>query len=350
MSDLIVDYGVFTPINLEASDKGDQFKWNVICTTVVSKSHAAGDFEITEEHLHDAVKNFKQRSAGKVPIKFEHHDKNAPNFDPNVGSPAQGYIHDMRVAGNQIYGLCEFKEPAKTYVLDEKYQWFSPGLLLNSLDRKSGKPVGMRIREVSLVTDPHLYDMPSVKASNEERNENTLTEDKVNDKTKEDSMSKELEQQIAELRNQLKASELKVAELTLENKNKLAEVQIQLDNKTKEYEVLIKDSVDGEVDMVFNTYKDSRKLEEKDKEHLKTLRLANVTSFRAMFPVKQPASQTTTRAAIQRPAYLSRDLSNDSREETVKEVKLSQKQLHEKYISEGMENTAAALRAAKESK
>jgi hypothetical protein len=350
MTKLLVNYATFTPIELgNKEDKSP--KWNMIAKPIVSKSHAAGDFELTTEMFHAAVKNFKLRSTGKVPIKFDHHSSEHPSYDPRVGSPAQGYITDMQVrADGCLYGLCDFLEPARTYVLEEKYQWFSPGLLLDSLDRTTGKRAGMRVKEVSLVDDPHLYDMPSVRASNDEREvENTLTPETEPDKTKKDSnMTKELETEVADLKNKVREKDLKIAELTLEHKTALSEVQLKLDNKIREYEKLEKEAVDGEVEMVFNTYKDSRKLTDADKVHLKTLRLANADSFRSLFPAKAPeAAKPATKPAVSRPAYLTTSLSNESRPAAEGEVRLSQAELHTKFMKEGMDSTSAAIAAAK---
>ncbi len=349
---LDVDFGVFAPIALKDSDRSE-FKWNVICQTVVSKSHAAGDFEITDEMLQAAVKNFKLRSTGKIPIKFDHHDPSHPAYDPRVGSPAQGYVHDMRHEPGKLWGLCEFKEPAKSYVLEEKYQWFSPGLSLDSLDRATGKRVGMRIREVSLVTDPHLYDMPAVRASNDERN--ALTETNKTDKNKESTMDenkvKELEAKIRDLSFELKAAEAKAKEIELEYKNRLAEKDVELSNKTKAYEKLVADVADGDVDYAIKTYGKSHDLSEEMRGDLKELRLSNSKLFNKLYPRKEASAVVTTpaKANLERPSYLTRDLSNENRPEPrTEERKLSQADLHAKYMKEGMDNTAAALRAAKE--
>lgn len=347
-------YAVFTPIVLENADGEDKPKWNMVAKPVKSRSHAYGDFELTTEMFHQAVKNFKLRSTPKLPINFDHFSPEHPNYDPNVGCPKQGDILDLQVRPDGcLWGLCDFKEPAKTYVKEEKYEYFSPEIIPISLDRETGKPVGMRLKGVALVTDPHLYDMPRVRASNDEReNQNTLTSETETDKTKE-QMSKELVEKVAELETKIREKDLKIAEITLEHKTKLSEVQANLDNKSKEFDKLVSEVVDGDVELAFNTYKDARKLSDTDKTHLKVMRLANAESFRALFPVQAPvatAARTVpaVRQPVQRPAYVSTNLSNETRPEADTVVKLSQSELHTKYMKEGLDSNQAALKAAKE--
>lgn len=314
----------------------------MLCNPVVSRNHADGDFELTTPMFHEAVENFKLRSNHRIPINFDHFSHEHPNYNPKVGAPKQGNIIDMAVrADGCLWGLCDFKEPAKTYVKEGKYEDFSPEIVLDSSDRETGRNVGMRIKAVALVGDPHLYTMPQVRASNENR----LTEVAEIGTKGIDSMSKELEQKIAELQNESRAKDLKISELTLEHKTALSEIQLKLDNKTKEFDELVKESVEGEVEVAFNTYKDERKLTDADKAHLRTVRLANAASFRALFPAKTVATKTTNTAV--RPGYLTTNLSNENRTDVV--VKLSQSDLHKKYMAEGMDNMAACLRAAKES-
>lgn len=348
-----INFACFVPLELSA-ESDDKPRWNMIAKPVISKSHAAGDFELTTEMFHEALSNFKTRSSGKIPIKFDHHNSNHPRYDPKVGSPSQGYIIDMQVrADGCLWGLCNFLEPAKTYVKEERYQWFSPGLSVQSLDRTTGKLAGMRIKEVSLVDDPHLYDMPVVRASNDDKN--TLTES--NDTGTKEEMSKELEQQITELKNQLLQKDLElrgkdatISELKLESKTKLAEVELNLSNKTKEYDSLVKNVIDTDVDRVMKAYGKTHNLSEDMRDDLKSVRLSNPTFFAKQYPVKE-ASTSSAKKTVDRqahvPAYLQTDLSNDSRP-VAKEAKLSQAELHEKYLAEGMDNMKATIRAAKE--
>lgn len=351
-----IELANFYPIELAADDDGSP-KWNTICCTVESKNHAAGDFEITPKMLHEAVDNFKRRSTGKVPIKFDHHSPKHPSYDPRVGSPAQGYVLDMRVVGEtQLQGLTKFLSVAQKYVKDEQYQWFSPGLNLNSLDRKTGKPVGMRINEVSLVTDPHLYEMPTVRASDQQRTDENigLTQTTESDTNKE--MSKELEQKIVELTNSIREKDLelrgkdaKITELALEHKEALGKVQVDLSNKTREYDALVSNLIDTDVERAMKTYGKSHNLSDDMRGDLKAVRLNNPTFFAKQYPVKELVNETrtATRTTSTRPAYVTTNLSNETRPES-KESKLTMGELYDKYIKEGLTNLQATVRAAKE--
>jgi Mu-like prophage I protein len=356
-----IELANFYPIELAADDDGSP-KWNTICCTVESKNHAAGDFEITTRMLYEAVDNFKKRSTGKIPIKFDHHSPKHPNYDPRVGSPAQGYVLDMRVVGEtQLQGLTKFLATAQKYVKDEQYQWFSPGLNLNSLDRKTGKPVGMRINEVSLVTDPHLYEMPTVRASDDQRGDENigLTQTSESDTNKE--MSKELEQKIVELTNSLREKDLllrskdaEITTLSLEHKTKLSEVEVELANKTREYDSLVKEVIDTDVDRAIATYGKSHNLSDDMREDLKAVRLSNPKFFAKQYPVKtvnltnETKTVPRTVASNPRPAYSTTNLSNETRPDIKPEAKLTMGELYDKYIKEGLTNLQATVRAAKE--
>jgi hypothetical protein len=308
---------------IELSDLGtddDEPKWNVICQTVVSRSHAAGDFVITLPMLHQAVQNFKLRSTGKIPIYFEHYGSlPTEKIDPEKGAPAQGHVIDMAVREDgKLWGLCRFYDPAKGYVKAGKYPFFSPGLFTDSLDRATGKRVGMKLTEVSLVGNPHLYDMPEVCASNDERETPSLTAKNVPATS---GATMNLEEALAEIKKlsdqlgvkdlELKAANAKAAEAESNGKVALANKEREFAALKEEHDKLVTVAVEERVEDAFKTYQKSHNLTDAHKPVMKSLLLSNREGFALMYPVKAGPAAAGTRSATANPnvpPYILQDL------------------------------------------
>jgi Mu-like prophage I protein len=306
---------------IELSDLGtddDEPKWNVICQTVESKSHAAGDFVITLPMLHQAVQNFKLRSTGKIPIYFEHYGSlPTEKIDPEKGAPAQGHVIDMAVREDgRLWGLCRFYEPAKGYVKAGKYPFFSPGLFTDSLDRSTGKRVGMKLTEVSLVGNPHLYDMPEVCASNDERETPSLTAKNVPatsgaTMTLEEALAeiKKLNDQLEVKALELKAANAKAAEAESNGKVALANKEREFAALKEEHEALVAVAVEERVEEAFKTYQKSHNLTDAHKPVMKRMLLSDREGFALTYPVKTAAAGTRAATANPNvPPYVLQDL------------------------------------------
>lgn len=141
--------------------------WNQLAKIGSWAGHASGPFQITSKEVREMVANFKATRNQRVPIDFEHASEQDPTLGtiPTEGAPAQGWIIDLQDRGaNGLWGLVEWLEPARTYVRDGKYKFFSPAIRFNSRDRTSGADVGARLTSGALTNNPFLDGMAPMAA------------------------------------------------------------------------------------------------------------------------------------------------------------------------------------------
>ena len=130
--------------------------------------HPAGPFEMTPETFDEIVRNFNATVNRRIPIDFEHASEadGASGSIPQDGAPAQGWITQLDNRGlNGLWGLVEWLEPARTYIREGRYRFFSPAIRFGSRDRVSGKPIGARMTSGALTNVPFLDAMVPVTAS-----------------------------------------------------------------------------------------------------------------------------------------------------------------------------------------
>jgi hypothetical protein len=142
--------------------------WNQLTKLGAFRGHPSGPFEITRMTNAEILRNFRATQNQKIPIDFEHASEQDPTAGaiPTEGAPAQGWIHDLDdrgVAG--LWGLVEWLEPARTYVKQGKYKFFSPAIRFGAKDRVTGQPIGARMTSGALTNNPFLDGMMPLAAS-----------------------------------------------------------------------------------------------------------------------------------------------------------------------------------------
>lgn len=155
---------------LAASDGGEPPKlvWNQLTKCGAFRGHPAGPFEITPQINAEIVANFRATKNQRIPIDFEHASEQDPTSGaiPTEGAPAQGWIVDLDNRGAAgLWGLVEWLEPARTYVREKKYRFFSPAIRFGAKDRVSGQPIGARMTSGALTNNPFLDGMMPLAAS-----------------------------------------------------------------------------------------------------------------------------------------------------------------------------------------
>lgn len=130
------------------------------------EGHSSGPFTLDDKTFDDIVRNFKATSNRRIPIDFEHASEADPTDGsiPIDGAPAQGWILDLQKRADGLWGLVEWLEPARQYIEQGKYKYFSPAIRFNSRDRVTGKPIGARMTSGALTNSPFLDGMHSVAA------------------------------------------------------------------------------------------------------------------------------------------------------------------------------------------
>lgn len=277
--------------------------WVQIAKVGAFRGHPAGPFELNAKVFNEIVRNFKASDGGRIPIDFEHacEAEASSGSIPVDGAPAQGWILDLDNRGEQgLYALVEWLEPARTYIREGKYKFFSPAIRFNSRDRVTGKPAGARLTSGALTNQPFLSGMMPMAAKDsegvEEEEEDTDNDAAMAAGEKESTI-------MADNELTLKLSELTTAnaDITLQLRDaqgKNATLETEL--KTLRDEKTLRDAKDlkDEVELAFETYKDSKNLSDADKECMLIVLSANPEKFRASYPQVKPSERHLLRQIV----------------------------------------------------
>lgn len=142
-----------------AADRAAAPVWNQLTKLGAWRGHPAGPFEITRATNAEIVRNFRATANQRIPVDFEHASEadGASGAIPAEGAPAQGWITDLDDRGaSGLWGLIEWLEPARTYILQGKYKFFSPAIRFGSKDRETGRTIGARMTSGACTNIPFL--------------------------------------------------------------------------------------------------------------------------------------------------------------------------------------------------
>jgi hypothetical protein len=134
-------------------------RWNQVARVGQFRGHPAGAFELNPAVFDQIVRNYREVDKGAVGIDFEHASEadESSGTIPVTGAPLQGRILDLENRGQDgLWGLCEFFEPALTYVREGRYPFFSPAIRFGAKHPETAQPIGARLTSVALVTRPFL--------------------------------------------------------------------------------------------------------------------------------------------------------------------------------------------------
>lgn len=164
---------------LDDSANGDAPKrvWNQLAKVGTFRGHPSGPFELTPQIFGEIVANFRSTKNLRIPIDFEHASEQDPTQGsiPHSGAPAQGWILDLDNRGSAgLWGLVEWLEPARSYVKDGKYKFFSPAIRFGAKDRVTGQPSGAKMTSGALTNNPFLDGMAPLAASDRLPPEDTI--------------------------------------------------------------------------------------------------------------------------------------------------------------------------------
>lgn len=275
--------------------------WIQLAKSGTFRGHSAGPFTLDGKVFSDIVRNFKASANKRIPIDFEHASESdaTDGSIPHTGAPAQGWILDLDNRGEELWGLVQWLEPARTYVKEEKYKFFSPAIRFGSKDRVTGAPIGARMSSGALTNNPFLDGMKPMVAKDAADTEGGTSADESRDAQKETNMNLEadLKAAKAELETatvKMKVGEEKATALAAEKAElslKLKEAVTELSTANERIATLEKTIAEtssreaaAKVDAAFLTYKDSKGLKETDKADMAVFLKASPESFERMYP------------------------------------------------------------------
>lgn len=274
--------------------------WNQIAKVGSWAGHPTGPFQLNETHFEEMVRNFRATQNRRIQVDFEHASEadGSAGSIPVLGAPAQAWIYELDNRGSDgLWALMEWLEPARTYVREGKYQFISPAVHFNARDRVSGERIGARLRSAGLTNNPFLDGMQRLAARDEAEDDSDDADNSEGEEPEETSpeetktMSetiklKELEAQTATLSLQLKdaiASKEAVEKRLVDAE---AEAKMLRDWRTEREE---KD-IQNEVDIAFETYKDSKRLRDSDRAAMLVVAKNSFDAFRQLYP-RVPVAQ-----------------------------------------------------------
>lgn len=117
------------------------------------EGHPSGAFEFSPEVFGQIKANFDK---AKTPVKFdyEHQTMNGQSGP----KPASGHIKqlDIRDNGQTLWGLVDWTPKAAELIRNGEYNFCSPVVAFNSIDKRTGQQHGAELLQCALTDDPFL--------------------------------------------------------------------------------------------------------------------------------------------------------------------------------------------------
>ena len=158
---------------------GDESKpvWVQAAKSGTFKGHARGKFTLDAKvfsQLTTNLRNHPSFHAGAdgvgdrdvIPVDFHHANEASPGQIAATGAPAQGWVQDLQQRtgsdGPELWARIRYLEPARSYVLDQKYKWLSVAIWPNTKQPVTGENIGWYMSSIALTNDPFIQGMKSV--------------------------------------------------------------------------------------------------------------------------------------------------------------------------------------------
>lgn len=172
---------VLTGIRLDlaaiAAAPSDDRSWVQVARVGRFKGYRSGPIEFTPEYFDQLIKNFRAHPSfalgpdgygadGLVRYDFDHGSEDG-EVDQTSGEPAASWVCDLekRLGANgvvELWALTQFLEPARTYILEQKYKWTSVAIWPNAIDPDTGKDIGPLLTSVAFTNDPFIRGMAPI--------------------------------------------------------------------------------------------------------------------------------------------------------------------------------------------
>ncbi|MCY1668610.1 phage protease [Rhizobium sp. SL86] len=136
------------PLELKPVSSEDRRQWVQLVTMGAMKTVDGRGPYVVEDAPGLVANSFRNISTDKLPIDYEHAiDVAAPK---GIAAPAAGWISEMNVRSDGVWGLVEWTPRAAQLIRDKEFRFLSP-VLLHTPDMKVKK-----ILRASLTNNPNL--------------------------------------------------------------------------------------------------------------------------------------------------------------------------------------------------
>lgn len=110
------------------------------------------------------VENWKREGARPLPVDYFHRGETGDDL-PLEEKLAAGWISDLQVRPDGVWGLIGWTERARGHILADELRYLSPTFSTDGLDRSTGQSQGPTLFGAALLNDPFLKELPRVAAS-----------------------------------------------------------------------------------------------------------------------------------------------------------------------------------------
>jgi phage I-like protein len=154
----------FASIKVELAADSPEAKWQKLFPIGVEKHRA--DFKITfdAKTLKSMADNYAAEGKPRRAVNYFHQGPS------NVVAPldnkiAAGWIQDVELRADGLYGLIQWTERARKYILADEMSYLSPEFRMSQMNKATGKEQGPTLLGAALLNDPFLTELPRVAAS-----------------------------------------------------------------------------------------------------------------------------------------------------------------------------------------
>lgn len=124
------------------------------------KGHPNGPFEFTQDVFEQIRSNLKRQENSVVPLHYGHPDyKVTPEPEP------AGFVHDFAIRDDGLWALIELFPETAEQIKAGKFRFCSVVVHFDSIDRKTGEPVGAEVFEIGLTNSPFIDGLTPIKLS-----------------------------------------------------------------------------------------------------------------------------------------------------------------------------------------
>lgn len=173
-----------------------------------------GDFVVDMESFDMMKKYFKGRMLDLV-VDYEHQTLD------NVQAPAAGWIKDLDVTSDGIYGKVEWTSKAQEYLKNKEYKYLSPVVLVRKTDKKA-----VQLHSIGLTNTPAIDGMTPIVNSLGKESENSQVNSDSAEQLVEalkktlsltpEATFEDISLKISEVMNQNQSLELKINAMRIE--------------------------------------------------------------------------------------------------------------------------------------
>jgi hypothetical protein len=156
-------------------------KWVQVATAGAYNGYGGGAFTFDDKVFAQIITNFRAHPsyvkgaagvgvADVIPWDFNHASAAfaADGSIPITGTPAQGWVQDLKTvadaAGTQLWALTRWLEPARTYIVEKRYQWSSVVVGFDCRDAKTNANIGAVLESIALTNNPFIEGMQRLAA------------------------------------------------------------------------------------------------------------------------------------------------------------------------------------------